>query len=201
MAGAELQKSIHSIVKAQTDRHTSRLSFVCPSSFSCPPPRPSSCVGSLSFSPGSAGGFKEQPLHCPVWVEQGGRDGSLSQHQKGSLPRDLQPAGVRAPTGGWGPVLQHMAKTTNFQGVTGCLGGFFPVCFQCVRMAGGVASSTGTGRCPQTTSGTECSTSQRSKEDIVPQKDKSVTTWGENVFSSLSLCFSSFSWLFSPSLH
>lgn len=114
-----MQRSIHNIIKAETDHHTSRLSFFCASSFSCSPL--SSCSVSfslslsLSLSSGSAGGFKEQPVHCPVWGEQRGGDGSLSQHQKGSLPWNLQSAGVGAPSGGWEQVLQYMAKTIQLR--------------------------------------------------------------------------------------
>ena len=54
----------------------------------------------LHLSSDSAGGFSQQPRHGPVWAEQGGGHGERPQHQEGSLPRDLQPAGVRAPPGG-----------------------------------------------------------------------------------------------------
>lgn len=84
------REASNAVVKAETDHHTSRLSFVLH-----PSPAP------LSLSPGSAGSFKKQPVHCPLWGEQRGRDRSLPQHQKGSFSRNLQPAGVGAPTGGW----------------------------------------------------------------------------------------------------
>lgn len=63
--------------------------------------------------PGSAGGVSEQPRHRPQRHEQRRRRRSLPQHQKGSLPRDLQPAGNRAPSGGWGNSLQPL-QTLNW---------------------------------------------------------------------------------------
>lgn len=61
----------------------------------------------LRLSKGSASGLSEQPLYRAMRGEQRGGDGSLPQHQEGGLSWDLQLAGVRAPSGGWGDLLQH----------------------------------------------------------------------------------------------
>lgn len=92
-----LSPSWHFFLSLPSSRHP-----VC---FSVSPPL--SFLPLLRLSPGSAGGVSEQPRHRPVWGEQGGGDRSLPQHQEGSLSWDLQPAGVRAPSGGWGDLLQH----------------------------------------------------------------------------------------------
>lgn len=155
------------------DHHTTHLSFFCPSSFSCPPlllrlfpsrfSRWFQGAACLLSRVGWAERMRRVALTAPK------REPSMKSSTCRSRSAHWR---VRASTAACGKnnsvKIFEMLKQLLWNRFDKTWGLLFWVynwlsCFQFVRMAGGVASSTGTGKCPQTTSGTEFSTSQRSK--------------------------------------